>query len=138
MHVGQVAEGAAHRDAGALVRLRGVMGEHRELDAEDRRRHGAAEQRLVALVVGVGDQATQAGDQLGAGRLDVDRAVGAMERHAVVGAGVLARLELGLRDGGLERDVPQRRRLRQVGLAARQVAEEGRWDAAWDSGPIVV
>jgi hypothetical protein len=36
----------------------------------------------------------------------------------------LAVLELGLRDRGAEVDVPQRRRLRRVGLAAPQVAQE--------------
>ncbi len=54
--VGQVAEGAAHGDAGALVDLGGRVGDHRDLDAEDRRGDGGAEQRLVALVVGVRDQ----------------------------------------------------------------------------------
>ena len=56
VHVGQVAERAAHRDAGALVRLGGRVREHRHLDAEQRRAHRRAEQRLVALVVGVRDQ----------------------------------------------------------------------------------
>ena len=82
------------------------------------------EQRLVALVVGVGDQRHQARDQLGAGRLDEDRSVGAVEGDAVVVAGVLPRLQLGLRDRGLEGDVPERRRLLQVGLAAGEVAQE--------------
>ena len=36
--VGEVAEGAAHRDAGALVHLGQRVGEHRDLDAEDRAR----------------------------------------------------------------------------------------------------
>ena len=85
-----------------------------------------AEERLVALVVGVRDQRDDAGDQLGTRGLDVDAApVRAVERDAVVGAGVLAGLELGLRDGGLEGDVPERRRLVEVGLAAGEVAQEG-------------
>ena len=83
------------------------------------------EERLVALVVGVRDQRDHRRDQLGAGGLDVDRlAVRPVERHPVVVAGVVAGLELGLGDGGLERDVPQGRRLLQVGLAAREVAQE--------------
>ena len=100
------------------------VGEHRDLDAEDRRGDRGAEQRLVALVVGVGDQRDHRGDQLGTGRLDVDGAVGAVEGDAVVVPGVLARLELGLRDRGLEGDVPEGRRLLQVGLAAGEVAQE--------------
>ena len=48
-----------------------------------------------------------------------------MERDAVVGAGVLARLELGLGDGGLVGDVPQRRCVLLVCLAACDVAQEG-------------
>ena len=125
-HVGEVTERAAHRDAGALVGLGGRVGEDRDLDAEDRAGHGGAEERLVALVVGVRDQRDDARDQLGTGGLDVDRlAVGAVERDAVVGARVVARLELGLGDGGLEGDVPQGRRLLEVGLAAGVVAQEG-------------
>ena len=72
LHVGEVAEGAAHRDAGALVGLGGRVGDDRDLDAEDRRGDGRAEQRLVALVVGVGDQRDDGRDQLGPGGLDVD------------------------------------------------------------------
>ena len=124
--VGQVAERAGHRDAGALVHLREVVGEDRDLDAEDRRGDRGPEQRLVALVVRVGDQRDHAGDQLGARGLDVHRlAVGTVEGHPVVVAGVVPGLELGLGDGGLEGDVPQGRRLLQVGLAAGEVAQEG-------------
>ena len=72
--VGEVAEGAAHRDAGALVGLRGLVRDDRDLDAEDRRGDGGAEERLVALVVGVGDQRDDGGDQLGAGGLDATTA----------------------------------------------------------------
>ena len=42
----------------------------------------------------------------------------------MVGAGVLTRLELGLGHGGLEGDVPEGRRLLEVGLAAGEVAQE--------------
>ena len=69
--VGEVAEGADHRDARALVRLGQAVGHDRHLDAEQRRPHGRAEQRLVALVVGVGDQRDAGGQQLGPGGLDV-------------------------------------------------------------------
>ena len=69
-----------------------------------------AEQRLVALVVGVGDQRHAGRDQLGPGGLDVAPGRPArVERHPVVGAGVVAGLQLGLGDRGLERHVPQRR-----------------------------
>ena len=40
-HVGEVAERADHRDAGALVRLRQRVRVHRHLDTEDGRTHGA-------------------------------------------------------------------------------------------------
>ena len=123
--VGQVAEGAAHRDAGALVRLGGPVCDDRHLDAEDGGGDRRAEQRLVALVVGVRDQRDHRGDQLGPGGLDEQRlAVGSVEGDPVVGAGVLAGLELGLRDRGLEGDVPQGRGLLQVGLTAGEVAQE--------------
>ena len=42
----------------------------------------------------------------------------------MVGAGVVPGLELGLRDRGLERDVPQGRGLLEVGLAPGEVAQE--------------
>ena len=124
--VGQVAEGADHRDAGALVGLGQRVGEDRHLDAEHRGGDRRAEQRLVALVVGVGDQRDAADDQLGSGGVDQDvaAAVGAVEGELVVGAGALAVLELGLGDRGLEGDVPQRRRLGRVRLAAGQVVQE--------------
>ncbi len=129
-HVGEVTERAAHGDAGALVGLRCRVGEDRDLDAEDRRRDSGADEVLVALVVGVHDQRHDARDQLGTGGLDVDRAAGPaiggdrVERDTVVVTRVVARLELGLGDGGLEGDVPQGRRFREVGLAAGEVAQE--------------
>ena len=123
--VGGVAEGADHGDAGALVGLGQLVGEDRDLDAEDRRGDGGAEQRLVALVVGVGDERDAADEQLGpGGRDDEVAAVGPVEGEVVVGAGALAVLELGLGDRRLERDVPQARRLGRVRLAAGEVAEE--------------
>ena len=105
--VGEVAEGAAHRNAGALVGLGGGVGEHWQFDVKQRRPHGCAEQRLVALVVGVGDERHACGDELGSRRLDVDRASGAVERDPVVGAGIVACLEFGLGHGGLESDIPE-------------------------------
>ena len=125
--VGDIAERADHRDARALVLLRERVGEHRNLDVEERRAHGRAEQRLVALVVGVGDERDARREQLGPGGLDVDvaGAVGLVERDAVVGGRLVAVLELGLRDGGAEVDVPERRRHRLIGLAALEVAQEG-------------
>ena len=54
--VGGVAERADHRDAGPLLGVGQLVREHRDLDAEQRRGHRRAEQRLVALVVGVGDE----------------------------------------------------------------------------------
>ena len=115
------------------------------LDAEERRAHRGAEHRLVALVVGVGDEGDTARDELGPGRLDVHRAGRAVERDPVVVAGVVAGLELGLGDGRLEGDVPQPRRLGLVGLAASEVAQErllrGRAgvvvDRAVGDGPVV-
>ena len=72
LDVGEVAERAAHRDAGAAVHLGGRVREHRDLDVEQRRAHRRAEQRLVALVVGVRDERDAGRDQLGARGLDED------------------------------------------------------------------
>jgi len=97
-----------------------------DLDAEQRRADGVAEELLVALVVGVGDEGDASRDQLGPGGLDVDGvAVGQAERDAVVGTGHLAILELGLGDGRAEVDVPEDRSVGLVGLAAGEVAQEG-------------
>ena len=49
---------------------------------------------------------------------------GAVEDQPVVGAGAFTVLQLGLGDGGLEVDVPQRGRLGGVGLAPCQEAQE--------------
>ena len=126
LDVGEVTEGAAHGDAGALVHLGARVREDGDLDVEQRALHLRAEQRLVALVVGVGDEGDAGGQQFGAGRLDVDvLAVARVEGDAVIGARVVACLELSLGDGRLERDVPQARRLLLVGLAALQIAQKG-------------
>ncbi len=125
LDVGQVAERAAHRDARALVHLGKGVRDDRDRDAEHRRGDRRTEELLVALVVRVRDQRHGAGDQLGSRRLDVHRRpVGTAVGDPVVVAGVVARLELGLGHRGLEGDVPERRRILQVGLAASQVAQE--------------
>ncbi len=125
--VGQVAERADHGDAGALVGLRQRVPEDRHLDPVQRGAHGRAEQRSVALVVGMGDQRHARRQQLGACGVDhhVALPVGAMERHLVVGAGAVAIFHLGLGDRGLEVDVPHRGCVLGVGLTAGEIAQEG-------------
>ena len=125
--VGGVAERADHGDARALVGLGQLVGDDGDLDAEQRRGDRRAEQRLVALVVGMGDEGDARRQQLGPGGLDEDLLAGAVrpgEAVAVVGAGLLLVLELGLADRHLEGDVPDRRRLGAVRLAPGEVAEE--------------
>ena len=130
-HVRDVAERADHRDAGALVGL----GERMRLDldplAVERHLDLGAEQRLVALVVGVGDEGDARRQQLGSGGVDLDRRAGARpvvadpgEGDLVVGTRPLPVLHLRLGHGRVEVDVPERRRLLGVGLAAGDVAEE--------------
>ena len=85
-----------------------------------------AEQRLVALVVGMRDERDARRDQLGPRRVDLDEAVavGAREADAVIGARLLAILELRLRDGRAEVHVPQRRRFELIREAALEQAQE--------------
>src|SRR3546814_5665724 len=54
--VGDVAEGADHGDAGALVGLGERVREHRDFDIEQGSAHRRAEQCLIALVFRVGDE----------------------------------------------------------------------------------
>ena len=124
--VGGVAEGADHGDAGAFVGLGKFVRDDGDFNAEQRGGHGAAEVGLVALVVGMGDEGDTRRDEFGAGGVDPD--VGGVadtgEAELVVGARHLLVLEFGLGDGGLEGDVPQRRRLDLVRLTGVQVVEE--------------
>ena len=124
--VGDVAEGADHCDAGSLVDLGERVREDRHLHVEQRCAHGGSEHRLVPVVVGVRDECDARRQQFGPGGVDRDvtRTVGLVERECVVRTGTLAVLELGLRDGRLEVDVPQCRCLLRVGLAPGEVAEE--------------
>ncbi len=103
------------------------MGDHRNLDAVQRCAHGGAEDRLVALVVGMGHQGDTRGDENRAGGVDdhVAGAVGARETDLVIRARALTIFEFGLGDGGLEVDVPQRGCFLRVGLAAGEIAQEG-------------
>jgi hypothetical protein len=126
-----VAEGADHRDACALVGLGEPVGEHRHLDPEQGRGDGGAEQALVALVLGVGDQRHAGREQLGTGGLDIDGGlcvlgrIRAGEADAVVGALAVPVLLLGLRDRGAVGDVPHGGGLGLVGLPRLEVLEEG-------------
>ncbi len=125
-HVGHVAEGADHGDARPLVFLGEVVRHDGNLDTEYRRRHGRAEEGLVALVVGMRHHGHAGGQQLGPGGLDHEvAAVGLVEGDRVVRRGLLFVFQLGLRHGRAERDVPQGGRLGLVGLAPGQVAQEG-------------
>ena len=111
--VGGVAEGADHGDARTLLGIGEFVGQHGHLDVKERRHDRGAEERLVALVVGMRDEGHATREEFGTGRLDLDGpvAVGAGEGDAVVVGGTLAVLELGLGDGGAKVDVPQGRRL---------------------------
>jgi hypothetical protein len=72
--VGEVAEGAAHRDAGALVHLAPGWASTGSSTPKTGEVTVVPKRRLVPLVVGVGDERHARGQQLGPGRLDVDRA----------------------------------------------------------------
>ncbi len=102
-----------------------MVGNHGNLDAEERGRDGGAEQVLVTLVVGVCNEGDTRGEEFGAGRLDVDvGAVRSVEGQAVVRGRHLFVFEFGLSDGGAERDVPECGGVGLVGLAAVEVTQE--------------
>ncbi len=124
--VGHVAERADHRDARALVGLRQRVRNDGDLDVEQGGAHRRAEQRPIALVIGVRHQRDARREQLGAGRLDVDvaGAVGLVEGDPVIRRRLLPVFELGLRDRGAEVDVPQGGRHGLIGLPALEVAQE--------------
>ena len=101
------------------------MGEHRDLDVEERGAHGASEEWLVALVVRVRNQRHAGGYEFWTCGVDGDDvAVGSVERDGVVGAVAFTVFELGLGDGCAERHVPQRRGFCLVGLTTVEVAQE--------------
>ena len=123
--VGHVTEGAAHRDARALVHFGRRMRENRHFDLEQRGVDVLAEILLVAVVFWVGDERAAGGEQFRTGGLDVNRgAVFETERDLVVEAGVFAAFQLGLGDRGLEGHVPQARRVLLVGFAASEITQE--------------
>ena len=123
--VREVTERADHRDPGPLLGIGKLVGENWHLDAEERRRHGRPEEVLVPLVVGIRDERDARRDELGPRGLDDHRvSVGSVELHGVVRTSDLAVFELSLGHGGAEVHVPQRRRLRLISLAAREVAQE--------------
>ena len=129
-HVGQVAERADHRDAGALVGLGERVRVHADFDVEQRRPHGLAEERRVPGIVWMRDETDAGRNQLGSRGLDDDVTAGVVsarrpvKRHRVVRARAFAILEFGLRHGGAEVDVPERRSFLRVRLAAREVVEK--------------
>ena len=88
---------------------------HRHARAKQRRQDFLAEQRLVALVIRMRHKRHACGQQLGARRFDLDRsAVRTIEPQPVIRPFALAIFELGLRHGGAEIHVPQRRRLELI------------------------
>ena len=127
-HVGDVAERADHRDAAALLGVGERVGPHGHGHAEERRLDVGAEERLVALVVGMRDERDARRDQLRPRRLDLDgrRRPDLREANPVIRARLLAVLELRLRHGRAEVHVPQRRRLELIGGAALQQPQERR------------
>ncbi len=124
-HVGRVAEGADHGDAGPFGGVSQLVRDHRHLDTEHRRADDLAEERLVAVVVRMGNQRHASRQQFGPGGLDEHRlAVEPPEAEAVVGPGDLAVFQLRLGYRSAEGHVPQGGCFGLVGLAACEVAEE--------------
>ena len=126
-HVREVAEGADHRDAAALRRIgqrvrldRNRHAEERRLDRRCRRAACSARRRDARRA-----PRTPGSARAGSSRSRHDAATGLREPDAVVRAGLLAILQLCLRDGRAEVHVPQRGRLELIGDAALQQPQEG-------------
>ncbi len=123
--VGDVAERANHRDAAALGRIGQRVRLHRHPDAKERRRHLVAKQRPIPLIVGMRDERDARRNQFRTGRLDFDGAAGGFrEPDAMIGARQLAIFEFGLRDGGLEIHIPERRRFDLIRETSPQQAKK--------------
>src|SRR5262249_31556494 len=125
LHVGRVAEGADHQDAGPLVALDEIAREDRHGHAEERRQRLLADERLVALVLRVRGDADARRQQLGPRGGD-GKATPALDPEAYLMERALLRavLDLGLRDGRAEVHVPERGRLDLVDVALSQQVEE--------------
>ncbi len=125
LHVGRVAEGADHEDPGALLAVDELAREDRHRDPEERGHRPLAEERPVALVLGVRRHPDAGRQQLRAGGGD-DEGAPALdpEAHVVEGALLRAVLHLGLRHRGPEVDVPEGGRLDLVDLALAVEVEE--------------
>jgi hypothetical protein len=65
LHIGEVTEGTTHGDPRALVGLGSLVRQDRHLHAENRAGHSVAEERLVALIIGVGNQGNDGRDEFG-------------------------------------------------------------------------
>ena len=104
------------------------MRDDRNLYVERWCSHRAAEQCLVALVVGVRNEGDACGQQFRSGGLDEDPLGVVLTRDwktdAVVRTVAFAVLEFGLSDSGAERHVPQGRCLCLVRLTASEIAQE--------------
>ncbi len=130
-HVGDVPERAYHRDAAPLRGVGERMGAHGHGHAKERRPDLATEERLVALVVGVSHQGDAGGDEFRTCRLDLDEPAGRRSRgirvpetNPVIRTRLFAVLELRLRHGRAEVDVPECWRLELVGRVALQHPQE--------------
>ena len=146
-HVGDVAERADHRDAGALGRVGEPVREDRHADAEDRGTDRRAEQAAYRSSSGCATSATQAGSSSGRVVAIQHRAAGRavrIERDPVVAAGDLPVLELGLGDRGAgtsrptatapRRGTPRRWQDRAGTRAATRPARPRRWSGMkWTS-----
>ena len=126
LHVGGVAEGAHHQDAGALLGVRQLGGEDRHPGAKQRGHGALPEQVAVAGVVGVGGDADAGGEQLrtGGGNHQFPFAALHGEGDVVVVAGGGPVLHLGLGHGGTEVDVPHGRRLGRVQVSLAVEVQE--------------
>ena len=126
LHVGRVAEGAAHHRACTLLRVGLRVRQQRHVEAEQRHADALANELRVTGIGGMHEDGDAGRQQFRASRGDgQDIAVFQAERQRDELALALKIVQLGLRDGGAALGAPDRRRFLAIGQPLFVEVDEG-------------